>query len=189
MQALAQALGGSVGPNPDGNFVLTIEQVSPTPQLPAHFPELGNVVQQALQATCIVASPAADAPAADRASKAAVAAASVPAAAAGQAEAGTDSGGSSHSSHSTGDVLALPVVEQMSTCSLGEGGSNTGSSSSNGGGGSASATLSNATSSSSSISGNGSDRGVGGSACSSGGCFRLIESHGDQVRLDSAFVE
>lgn len=47
MQALAVALGGSVGANPDGRFVLTIEQVTPTPQL-QQFERLHGVVAAAL---------------------------------------------------------------------------------------------------------------------------------------------
>lgn len=47
LQILARALGGAVGPNPDGNFVLTIEQIQPTKQL-QQFQQLHTAVQQAL---------------------------------------------------------------------------------------------------------------------------------------------
>lgn len=53
-QILARALGGSVGHNPDGNFVLTIEQIQPTAEL-QEVTELHAVVQQALQDSCKIA--------------------------------------------------------------------------------------------------------------------------------------
>lgn len=57
-QILARALGGSVGKNPDGKFVLTLEQIQPTPQL-QQFSDLQQVVQQALTQACRTDSEAA----------------------------------------------------------------------------------------------------------------------------------
>lgn len=52
-QVLAQALGGTVGPNPDRAFVLTIEEVSLHPQSLLHE-QLGRVLQAALESTAAV---------------------------------------------------------------------------------------------------------------------------------------
>lgn len=167
-QALAQALGGSVGPNPDGKFVLTIEQVTPTQQL-SQFKQLDAVLQQALQSTASVASPAIDAPAADRQAAAAQAVAAV--AAAGEHEQERCgrccegvAGGVSNSGSSQ-DAVVVPVSEQLSACSLKavEKGSSV---------------VMDAKAASSTIDGAGCDKGS--NSCA-GGCFRLIESHGDQV--------
>lgn len=168
-QALAQALGGSVGPNPDGKFVLTIEQVTPTQQL-SQFKQLDAILQQALQSTTSVASPPVDAPAADRQATAAQAVAAVAAVAEHEQDRGGDccdgaAVGVSNSSSSL-DAVVVPVSEQLSACSLEalEGGSSV---------------AFKAASSTGACAGSvGGDK--GGSPCTSR-CFRLIESHGDQV--------
>jgi hypothetical protein len=110
LQVLAQALGGSVGPNPDGNFVLTIEQVTPTQQL-QELQQLGPIIEAALEATAVVSSPSADAPEPARAA----AAAAAWAAAAAMAGAGA---GSSTSSSGSIAAAAGDVLEQLSDLSM-----------------------------------------------------------------------
>lgn len=155
-QALAQALGGSVGPNPDGNFVLTIEQVTPTQQL-SQFKQLEAAVKAALDSTAAAgASPPADAPAPERAAAAARAAAAVTAAA-GSSGTSSSNSSSSSSSGSAGDV------------------------SSNDGSSSSSDALAQQLGDLSVRGGRGSSDGSNAPCSSSGGCFQLIESHGDQV--------
>jgi hypothetical protein len=199
LQVLAQALDGAVGPNPDGNFVLTIEQVTPTQQL-QNFKQLGPVIGAALEATAVMSSLAANAPEPARA-----------AAAAAAATAG--SGADSSNGSSAAAAAADGVVEQLSDLSLrgDAGGSNAGSSGSNAGssGSNAGSSGSNAGSSGSNAGSSGSNAGSSGSnhcclagssgsnhcclagssgsnagsseQCSSCGWFQLIESHGDQV--------
>lgn len=170
-QVLAQALGGSVGPNPDGNFVLTVDQIVPAVQSLQQYKQLGSVLHAALAATTTAAAPPvcpADAAAAQHGAAAAVAAAvaatvnQVVACSVGTADSssssrscdvGTGSNGSSSARYSA-------VTEQLSGLRLGGA---TGSSSNGGAGGS-------------------SGSHDGSSDCKSGGCFQLIESHGDQVR-------
>lgn len=148
LQALAQALGGSVGPNPDGNFVLTIEQVTPTQQL-SQFKQLEAAIKAALESTvAAVASPPVDAPAPERA--AAARAAAVTAAGSSTSSSNSSSSGSagdgsgSNGSSSSSDAL----VQQLGDLSVRRSPGSSGGSS---------------------------------APCSSGGCFHLIESHGDQV--------
>ncbi|KAF8057940.1 GGP4 [Scenedesmus sp. PABB004] len=61
-QILARALGGEVGPNPDGAFVLTLESVQPTPEL-ARFEGLHAALQADLASGDGAAAAAAPLPA------------------------------------------------------------------------------------------------------------------------------
>jgi hypothetical protein len=165
LQILARALGGSVGPNPDGNFVLTIEQIQPTQQL-QQFTQLHSAVQQALAAeaarggsSSVAATDAArcgadvDALQQDPAAAAAAAAAVDP--------------------NDDGAVSVLDALESMSIASLAN---NNSSSNDNTSSDSAAGTAAAA------VAAVGSRAAV---AAADGGCFRLIESHGDQVGVST----
>jgi hypothetical protein len=150
LQALAQALGGSVRPNPSGDFVLTTEHVQPTQEL-QQFKQLAAVVQAALTSTQEAASLPAAAPATARAAAAATAAAATGRHLDGSTA--SSSAGTDGSTGSSSGSCSERLTEQLTDLGLGEG----------------------ASSSSSSRSDNGSN------GCGAGGCFRLLESHGDQV--------
>jgi hypothetical protein len=170
-QILARALGGSVGPNPDGDFVLTIEQIQPTQQL-QQFKQLHNAVQQALAAetarggsSSVSVAAALGSSSSANAVQAAAAAASA-AAAAGEA---------------VNDVDPAAVADALESMSI-------------------SSSANNVTDNGSDNDGAGSDVGFAAAvtaaaaasreaaAAASSGCFRLIESHGDQVTLRAGKV-
>jgi hypothetical protein len=157
LQILARALGGSVGPNPDGNFVLTIEQIQPTQQL-QQFAQLHSAVQQAL----------ADEAARGGSSSVAVAAATGSSCCADIVQ--------QAAADEVNDIGAATVADALESMSIAS--SANSSTSNNDGAGSDSdagvqaAVAGAATGSSAAV------------AAASSGCFRLIESHGDQVRAD-----
>lgn len=160
MQVLARALGGAVGPNPDGNFVLTIEQVQPTQQL-QQFSRLHSAVQQALAAEAARGGSSSVA--------AAEAAGSSSCRTTGQQPTTAAAAREDASLVSTDAGRVSDAIDSMSISSS-----------------------SNSNSRNHDDSG-GSDRDAGVTAAAAGtkaavaaangGCFRLIESHGDQVGI------
>jgi hypothetical protein len=162
LQILARALGGSVGPNPDGNFVLTIEQIQPTQRL-QQFSQLHSAVQQALAADrggsrSVAAGQAAGCSTATDASQQQAAAAA--AAEVNDADAGA----------------VADALESMSIASLANN-----NSSSNDDNNASSDTDAGITTAAAAV---GSRAAV---VAADGGCFRLIESHGDQVGVSMWF--
>jgi hypothetical protein len=156
LQILARALGGSVGPNPDGNFVLTIEQIQPTQQL-QQFSQLHTAVQQALAA------------AADRGGSSSVATAEASGCSA-DADASQLQAAAAAAAEEVNDADAGAVADALESMSIASSANNNSSSNRN----------NNAISDSdaAAAAAAGSRAAV---VASDGGCFRLIESHGDQV--------
>jgi hypothetical protein len=162
LQILARALGGSVGPNPDGNFVLTIEQIQPTQQL-QQFSQLHSAVQQAL--------------AADRGGSRSVAAGQA-AGCSTATDASQQQAAAAAAAAEVNDADAGAVADALESMSI--------------------ASLANNNSSSNDDNNAGSDTDAGITAAAAvgsraavvaadGGCFRLIESHGDQVGVSMWF--
>jgi hypothetical protein len=163
LQILARALGGSVGPNPDGKFVLTIEQIQPTQQL-QQFKELHNAVQQALAA------------AADNGGSRSIAAGEGAGCSADTDALRQAAAAAAEEENNAGAEAVADALESMSIASS----ANNNSSRSD-----------DNNASSDSDAGVAAAAAVGSSAAvvsANGGCFRLIESHGDQVGIARGLV-
>uniref|UniRef100_A0A383VEN3 Glutamine amidotransferase domain-containing protein n=1 Tax=Tetradesmus obliquus TaxID=3088 RepID=A0A383VEN3_TETOB len=154
-QMLARALGGSVGPNPDGDFVLTIEQIQPTLQL-QQFTQLHVAVQQALAAEAARGGSS-----------------SVAAAGATGSSSGADAVQQS-AAEKANDIDAGAVADTLESMSIASSANNNNNSNNDSAGSDSGAAIHAALTAAAA----GSSAAAAAASC---GCFRLIESHGDQV--------